>query len=159
MKSTAPDTLEKGLAGGTALVAVLALTAVIRGHSEWSLIDPVIWLHLGFLVIALVLTPILLLRQRGDRLHRVTGWTWAVAMVATAAISLKIRVITPGHLSIIHVLSVVVLVTVPTLVFRARRHQVAAHRRGVRVVVAAGLIVAGLATFPSQRLLGHWLFG
>ncbi len=157
--STAADRFEKALAMGTALVAMLMIAAVLRGRSEWGAIPTGIWFHLGFLLIALVLTPILLLRRRGDRWHRVMGWVWATAMVITAAISLQIRVINPGHFSLIHLLSVLVLVAVPLLVFRARKHQVAAHRRGVRAIVAGGLIIAGLATFPPARLLGHWLFG
>ena len=157
--STAADLLEKILAAGTALVGVLAVVAIFRGRSEWDHIPVQVWFHLGFLLIALALTPVMLLRRRGDRLHRVLGWVWALAMVITAAISLQVRVINPGHFSPIHLLSVLVLITVPLLVWRARQHQVAAHRRGVRLVVAGGLVVAGLATFPPARLLGHWLFG
>jgi uncharacterized membrane protein len=87
------------------------------------------------------------------------GWIWASAMMATALASLWVRMIVPGHFSLIHLLSVLVIVTVPLLVRRARSHNVAAHRKTVRGLVTGALVVAGVFTFPFDRLLGHWLFG
>ena len=45
------------------------------------------------------------------------------------------------------------------IVWRARTHRVAAHRRSIRGIVIGALLVAGFFTFPFDRLLGSWLFG
>ena len=59
----------------------------------------------------------------------------------------------------IHIISAVTLVLVPRLVWTARHHRVAQHRRAVRGLVTGALLIAGFFTFPFDRLLGHWLFG
>lgn len=156
---TAANAFEKALAYATILLAAMVLAALVRGREHLGEIPGIIWLHIASLLVALMLTPVMLLRRRGDGLHRKLGWIWAVAMVITAADSLQVRVINPGHFSVIHILSIVVLITVPLLVFRARRHQVVAHRRGVRIIVTAGILGAGFYAFPVSRLLGHLLFG
>ncbi len=47
----------------------------------------------------------------------------------------------------------------PLIVLAARRHQHAKHRAAVRGMVTGALIIAGIFTFPFERLMGHWLFG
>jgi len=156
---TAANFFEKALAWAAILLAVMVAAALVLGRAEWAAIPPAIWLHIASLSVALVLTPVLLLSRRGNRRHRVLGWIWSIAMLITALDSLAVRVINPGHFSVIHILSVVVIITVPLLVWRARSHNIAAHRRGVRIIVTAGIIGAGFYAFPASRLLGHWLFG
>jgi uncharacterized membrane protein len=101
----------------------------------------------------------MLLRRRGDWLHRRLGWVWAAAMALTALMSFGIRDINDGRFSPIHILSAFTLMMVPLLVIAARRHQHAQHRGIVRGMVAGALLVAGFFTFPLNRLIGHWLFG
>lgn len=156
---TAANAFEKALAYFTILLAAMVVAALVRGREHLDAIPPAIWLHIVSLSVALVLTPIMLLRRRGDGLHRKLGWIWAIAMVITALDSLQVRVINSGNFSAIHILSIVVLITVPLLVWRARKHQVAAHRRGVRIIVTAGVLGAGFYAFPVTRLLGRLLFG
>ena len=155
----APDTFERVLALGSMLMLAAVLAALARGHSQWHLVPPVIWAHLLTIITALGLTPMMLLRPRGDRLHRVLGWIWASSMALTAAISLAVKVITPGHFSLIHLLSVYTLVQVPIIVFSARNHNIKRHRGGVRGMVTGALLIAGFFTFPFGRLMGAWLFG
>jgi uncharacterized membrane protein len=150
---------ERLLAYATIALTAVALVAIIKGRVEWDQVPATLWLHLGTLFVALLLTPVLLLRRRGDGLHRKLGWIWASAMMATALASLWVRMIAHGHFSLIHLLSVLVLVTVPLLVWRARSHNVPAHRSSVRGIVTGAIVVAGFFTFPFDRLLGHWLFG
>jgi uncharacterized membrane protein len=45
------------------------------------------------------------------------------------------------------------------MIWAARTHRYAAHRRAVRGMVTGALLIAGFFTFPFGRLLGHWLFG
>ena len=120
---------------------------------------PLIWLHLLTVLFATGMTPVLLLSRRGNGRHRVLGRIWSAAMIGTAAASLGIRVIHPGHWSWIHLISLWVLAFVPRLWWTAAHHRVAAHRRSVRGLVTGALLIAGFFTFPFGRLLGHWLMG
>jgi uncharacterized membrane protein len=111
------------------------------------------------IAIALGLTPIMLTRRRGDRLHRQLGWVWVASMFLTALVSLDIRLINRGGFSLIHILSVWTLIQVTVIVWSARHHNVARHRSAVRGMVLGALLIAGFFTFPFDRLLGQWLFG
>jgi len=146
------------LAYATIGMLAFAAAAVARGHAQWGRIPWPVWAHLATLAVALGLTPVMLLRPKATRSHRVLGWTWAAAMLATAGFSFMIRAANDGHLSVIHALSFWVAVQVPWLVSLARRHKVSGHRRAVRGLVLGGLLIAGFFTFPFGRLLGHWLF-
>jgi uncharacterized membrane protein len=158
-KSLAADRFEKVLAIAALLLLAALLAALIRGHAEWGRLALPVWLHLATIAAALVLTPILLLRRRGDRTHRRLGWAWAALMVATALISFDIRQNSPGQLSWIHLLSVLTLLLVPTIILSARRRNIPRHRRFAVGTVLGALLIAGFFTFPFERLLGRWLFG
>ncbi|MET0239445.1 MAG: hypothetical protein ABW184_06055 [Sphingobium sp.] len=156
--SIAPNLIERVLAILSGLLGVVVVIAVARGHAEWGYVPPVVWVHLLAVLVAVALTPVLLLRPRGDRMHRIMGWVWATAMFLTAAVSFGVRLIRPGHFSLIHILSAFTVAMVPLLVLSARRHKVAEHRRRVRLMITGALLIAGFFTFPFDRLLGHWLF-
>ena len=155
----APDLFERMLALAAVALLLTALTALVRGRPHWGDANLPIWLHLGTILVALALTPVMLLRPRGDRLHRRLGWVWSAAMLLTAALSFLVRNSNHGRLSFIHLLSAYVLLMVPNLVLSARAHNVARHRRAVRGLVTGALLVAGFFTFPFGRMLGAWLFG
>jgi uncharacterized membrane protein len=158
-KPISADGYERVLAYASLVLLAAALTAIVRGRAEWTAIPPLIWLHLATILTATGLTPIILLRRRGDRRHRLLGRVWVSAMLATAAISLGIRVIHPGHWSWIHILSVFVIVQAPLIWWTARTKRLTTHRRMVRGMVTGALLIAGFFTFPFGRLLGHWLLG
>ncbi len=64
-----------------------------------------------------------------------------------------------GRLGPIHLLSAVVLVSVPRAVLLARAGKIRAHRRAM-LSAAGGLVVAGLfAVFAPGRFLHGLLFG
>ena len=159
VRSIAPDLFEKVLALVALALFVIVLVALAKGQADWARVPPLIWAHLATIMLALALTPYMLLRPRGTKLHRLLGKIWVSAMVATAAISLFVRYSNPGHFSIIHILSVFVLVMAPRVWLTARAHNVAGHRGTVRGLVTGALIVAGYFTLARDRLLGHWLFG
>lgn len=157
--SLAPDGYEK-LLGLLAIVLLgCVAVAVFKGWPNLLRLEWTVIFHLGTMSLALALTPIMLWRRRGDGLHRQLGWLWSVAMLTTAIVSFSIRDANNGGFSLIHILSVVVLVMVPMLVWQARTHRVARHRRTVRGLVTGALLIAGFFTFPFNRLLGQWLFG
>ena len=154
-----PDNYDRFLsAAAIALLAAVA-AAIWRGRAEWGEAPDMVWSHIATIVLALVLTPVMLLRRRGDRLHRRLGWVWATAMAATAAMTFGIRGLNQGSLSLIHILSAWTLLQVPLIVWAARTHNVARHRGAVRGMVTGVLVIAGIFTFPFDRLMGHWLFG
>jgi uncharacterized membrane protein len=86
---------------------VLVSIALLRGRNAWADLGPLIWLHLALVMLPLAITPVQLLRQRGDGAHRILGWTWALSLFATALISFGIRDINDGGFSFIHIFSVV----------------------------------------------------
>ncbi|GAA3693056.1 hypothetical protein GCM10022268_00030 [Sphingomonas cynarae] len=153
----AADGYERILSAGAVVLLVAVTAALVCGAAEWDWVPLLIWLHLATIVVALALTPVILLGKRGDARHRGLGRLWAGAMIATALLSLGIR--TAGGFGIIHLLSLFTLVQVPLIWWSARRRQVIRHRRAVRGMVTGALLIAGFFTFPFDRLLGHWLFG
>lgn len=157
--SLAPNLSERFLGGCAAILLAVVVAAVAKGHAHWAQASPLIWAHLATIAVALALTPVMLLRRRGDRLHRRLGWIWILSLTATAALSFGIRTINPGGLSLIHVLSAFTLVQVPMIAWAARTHRVAAHRKAVHAMVLGALLIAGFFTFPFHRMLGRWLFG
>ena len=157
--SIAPNGYDKLLSGAASLLLVAVLVALAKGHAAWPQVPAIIWAHLVTVLISLVLTPWMLLQPRGTPTHRLLGKIWVLAMVATAALSLLVKTINPGHFSIIHILSIVVLIMAPRVWLTARAHQVARHRATVRGLVTGALLIAGFFTLPPFRLLGGWLFG
>ena len=158
--SLKPEAFDRLLAGSAVILLGFVLAALAKGAAQWGQVAAVIWAHILTILTALALTPVMLLRRRGDRLHRQLGYVWVVAMGVTAAMTFGIRTISPsGGLSWIHILSAWTLIQVPLIVWSARTHNVARHRQSVRGMVLGALIIAGIFTFPFNRLMGHWLFG
>lgn len=155
----APEAFDRVLAAAAVVLLVAVLAALTRGFAQWNLVPAMVWAHVLTILVALVLTPVMLLRRRGDRPHRVLGWVWAGALFLTAALSFGVREINAGGFSFIHLLSLLTIVQVPLIVLHARRHDWKRHRTAVRGMVAGALLVAGFFTFPFGRLMGTWLFG
>ncbi len=157
-KSRAPDGFERFLTVGAGVLLGCVLVALAKGQPYWGRIPLNLWGHLGTMIIALALTPVMLLRRRGDRPHRLLGRVWIAAMMLTALISLTIRDAADGSFSFIHILSVWTLIQVPLIWWTARNHQVEGHRNAVRGMVFGALLIAGFFTFPFNRMLGQFLF-
>ena len=144
---------------GYASIAMLALVvaALFRGRAHWGEPPASIWFHLGLVLAALILTPVMLVRRKGSESHRLLGYAWVALLLAIAIegffIPLQGRSWSP-----IWLISIFVLVQAPRLVIQARRHDMIAHRRTVRGMVIGAFLVAGLFTLPFGRMLGNWLF-
>ena len=120
---------------------------------------PVIALHLGAALIALVLGAVQLARVKGTPAHRLLGRIWVVAMVVTAVSSFWIQSLTEGHgPSYIHILSVWTLVALTVALVAIRRRKVRLHR-GFMVGSYLGLVGAGIAAVAMPgRVLYVFLF-
>jgi len=155
----APDRYDRFLAAAALILLCVVAIALWRGRDEWGEVPTFVWSHIATIVLALGLTPVMLLRRRGDRLHRRLGWIWVSAMGLTALLTFWIRGLNGASLSFIHILSAWTLIQVPLIIWAARSHNIARHRAAVRGMVTGALIIAGVFTFPFGRLLGDWLLG
>ncbi len=153
------DGFERALSLAATALLLAVVIALAKGWSEWGLIPKMVWAHIATIMVALMLTPVMLLRPRGTTLHRQLGRVWASAMLLTALFTFDIRLINEGQFSIIHILSAWTVIQVPVIIWSARSHNVKRHRRSVRGMVLGALLIAGFFTFPFGRLMGSWLFG
>jgi uncharacterized membrane protein len=152
------DVYEKILAAAAMVLFVLVSIAVLKGRGAWADLSPFVWTHLGSVMLPLAITPVQLLRRRGDGAHRALGWIWALSLFSTALISFGIRDINDGGFSFVHIFSIVTIVTVPMLVLAARHQRIARHRGAVRGLVTGALLTAGYFTLIPSRMLGGWLW-
>ena len=155
----APKAIDYALACAATLLLALVLIALMRGAAHRTIVPASVWFHLITVGGALALSPVMLLRRRGDRIHRVLGWLWVVLLMAAAIVSFDIRNIIRGHLSPIHAVSAFVIIETPMIVWFARRHDVRGHGIAVRSTIAGALLIAGFFTLLPGRMLGGWLFG
>ncbi len=157
-RSLAVDRYEKFLALAAVVLLLAVMAALLRGQPYWGRVPLLVWVHLATIIPALALTPVMLLRPRGDTLHRLLGKIWVAAMLLTALVSFGVRLSQNGGFSIIHLISAYVVIVAPRIWWSARHHQIARHRGQVRGMVTGALLVAGFFTFPFGRMLGSWLF-
>jgi uncharacterized membrane protein len=115
---------------------------------------PAVHIHLAATILALALGAYMLIRRKGTVSHRMLGWIWVALMLTAATSSFWITGIT-GSYSPIHILSVVVLISVPAAIFAIRNGRVNTHRRVMQIVFFSGLVLPGLLTLLPGRLLGR----
>ena len=148
---------DRALGVSAIVMLAIVLAALARGRSHRAEPPAAIWGHLGLLIPALALTPVMMIRPKGSDSHRVLGYIWVALMTAIAIESFFI----PLHgrsFSPIWLISAFVLIQVPRLIVQARRHEMVKHRRTVRGMVIGAFLVAGFFTLPFGRMLGLWLF-
>ena len=121
---------------------------------------PHIQLHAIAALLALLLGPIALYRTRRDRLHKVLGHVWMLAMLTAALSSFAISSFgVIGPVSPIHLLSVLALWSLWRGLVTIRAGQVAAHRATLRNLYWRGVIVAALFNFlPTGRVVNRMVF-
>jgi uncharacterized membrane protein len=97
---------------------------------------------------------------KGTAMHRVLGWAWVALMAVVAASSFWIHEIRQWQgFSVIHLLSIYVLVALPMAVAAARHHRISAHKKTMTGIFIGGLVVAGLFTFLPGRIMNAVLLG
>src|SRR5205085_6714537 len=108
----------------------------------------VIQIHALAAITAFAVGLVQLTAPKGTIPHRLIGWSWVMLMLTIAVSSLFIHKIRLwGPWSPIHLLSILVLVTLPLAVMHARRHDVAQHRMAMLMLFTGALVIAG--GFPS----------
>ncbi|MGX5849091.1 DUF2306 domain-containing protein [Mesorhizobium sp. PL10] len=120
---------------------------------------PIPW-HAFAALAALVIGGAQLALPKGTTRHRAMGYAWAALMLVIAISSFwiqQIRLI--GPFSPIHLLSIIVLITVPLAVWHAHIHRVAKHRRVMISLYVFALIGAGVFTLLPGRIMHAVVFG
>jgi uncharacterized membrane protein len=85
----------------------------------------IIQIHTFAAMAAFVIGLVQLTAPKGTIPHRLIGWSWVLLMLTVAISSFFIHIIRLwGAWSPIHLLSILVLVSLPLAVFHARRHEV-----------------------------------
>src|SRR5436190_19453530 len=121
--------------------------------------SPVIQIHALAAIIAFAVGLVQLTAPKGTIPHRLIGWSWVMLMLTVAVSSLFIHKIRLwGPWSPIHLLSILVLVTLPLAVMHARRHDVAQHRMAMLMVFPGALVLAGGFTFLPGRIMHAVVF-
>ena len=120
---------------------------------------PISW-HAFAAFAALAIGGAQLALPKGTMRHRALGYAWVALMLVIAISSFwiqQIRLI--GPFSPIHLLSILVLVTVPLAVWHARNHRVAKHRKVMISLYFFALIGAGVFTLLPGRIMHAVVFG
>ena len=118
-----------------------------------------IQVHVAAAMLAVMLTPVALWRQRRDRLHRLVGYFWVVSMAVTALSSFAITEFgVVGPFSPIHVLSVATLAGLIAGVRAAIRGDARGHRAAMTQLSLA-LVVAGMFTLAPGRIAHQMVMG
>ena len=121
---------------------------------------PTVQLHAFAAMAAFALGVVQLSRRKGDGPHRLTGYLWVALMLVIAASSFWIHGIDQWRgFSLIHALSIWVLVFTPIAVLMARRGNISAHKRSMIGLFAGALVIAGFFTFVPGRIMHAVLFG
>ncbi|TGQ17692.1 MULTISPECIES: DUF2306 domain-containing protein [unclassified Mesorhizobium] len=120
---------------------------------------PIPW-HAFAAFAALAIGGAQLALPKGNVRHRVLGYAWVALMLVIAISSFWIQQIRlVGPFSPIHLLSILVLVTVPLAVWHARNHRVAKHRKVMISLYFFALIGAGVFTLLPGRIMHAVVLG
>ncbi|MDE0192488.1 MAG: DUF2306 domain-containing protein [Gammaproteobacteria bacterium] len=120
------------------------------------------YIHLVTVVPCFFIGAWLLLRRKGTTVHKRWGRVYVVLILATAVVTLPMpaevgpRVF--DRFGLIHLFSVLVLVSVPAAIYGIRRRNIRAHRNHMVGVYLGGIVIAGTFALMPGRLLHTWLF-
>ena len=121
---------------------------------------PVISLHALVALLAMAVGAIQLAARKGTPRHRWLGFLWVSAMVVVSLSSFWIHEFRWwGPFSIIHALSILVLVTLIYSVNAARRGNITAHRRSMVRLYLLALLLTGAFTLVPGRTMHAVLLG
>jgi len=119
-----------------------------------------IQIHAAAAVTAVLLGPLPLYRKKRDRLHKVTGYIWVIAMltVATSAFFIHSFAVI-GPFSPLHGFALLTFWSLWRAITTVRRGDIRTHQITLRSLYWFGLWAAGLANFLPGRMSNEALFG
>ena len=127
------------------------------------MLTPMMTLHLATVAPAAMLGTYLIFWAKGTATHRLLGKIYMILMLITALASLFIpAMVGPqfiDHFGWIHMLSLLVLASVPRAYYAARKHNVVSHKFSMAGVYFGGILVAGGFTLAPGRYLNQLFFG
>ena len=122
-----------------------------------------VYVHLATIIPAFMIRTYLLARRKGTPMHRMLGRIYMLLMLSTAVITLLMPALVGprflNHFGFIHLLSVLVVVTVPVAWLAIRNGQRITHQISMISLYVGGLLIAGSFTLMPGRLMHQWLFG
>jgi uncharacterized membrane protein len=122
--------------------------------------SPTIQVHAFAAMAAFVLGVVQLSAPKGTLPHRTIGWIWVSLMLVVSISAFFIHTIRLwGPWSPIHLLAIFTLIMLPLAVLRARRHEVARHRRAMISIFTGALVIAGVFTLLPGRIMHAVVFG
>jgi uncharacterized membrane protein len=117
-------------------------------------------IHAFAAMAAFVVGPVQFAGPKGTLPHRLVGWSWAALMLTVALSSTFIHLLRIwGPWSPIHLLSLLVLVTLPLALWTAHRHEVRHHRRAMATLFIGALVITGGFTLLPGRIMHAVVFG
>jgi uncharacterized membrane protein len=121
-------------------------------------LSPVVAIHLGAALAALLLGPFALLATKGSRLHRAAGYGWVTLMFAAALSSVFIRRFNGLQLygfTPIHILTAATLVGLAVGIAAIVQRRVRRHRTAMWSLYLGGCVTAGAFALLPGRFLGN----
>ena len=162
--STVGERLEPLIAGGLLWRGVAAEIARLPPAKQpvMTTATPFVYAHLATVLPAFVIGTYMMVARKGSKKHRLLGKIYMLLMLATAIFALFINAeVGPkflGHFGFIHLFSVLVLYSVPSAYFAAKRHDRRTHTSNMIGLYFGGLLIAGGFTLMPGRLIHTWLF-
>ena len=124
--------------------------------------ETLILVHLSTIGPAFLIGTYLMLNKKGTRQHKRLGRVYMGLMLLTALVTLLISAqLGPtlfDHFGYIHLLSLLVLYSVPKAYFAIKVGDVKTHKWNMIGLYIGGLLVAGTFALMPGRLLGDLLF-
>lgn len=121
---------------------------------------PTIQLHAVAAMAAFCLGLVIIVRRKGTASHRLLGALWAGTMAVVALSSFWIHTIKQfGGYSLIHLLSVLTLVSLPYALWNVFHGRGRAHGRTMLALFFGALVIAGAFTLLPGRIMNQVVFG
>lgn len=128
-----------------------------------SAYDTLTFIHLSTIAPAFFIGTYIMFTKKGTSQHRLLDRIYMVLMLFTALVTLFMSAqagpVLFNHFGVIHLLSALVLYTVPSAYFAIKAGDVKAHQSAMVGLYTGGMLVAGGFTLAPGRLIGNLVFG
>tara|TARA_B110000902_G_scaffold13738_1_gene16435 strand:- start:240 stop:638 length:399 start_codon:yes stop_codon:yes gene_type:complete len=120
------------------------------------------FVHLSTIGPAFIIATYMMLIKKGTAQHKFLGRIYMVLMLFTAMVTLFMSALVGptlfDHFGFIHLLSVLVLYSVPSAYFAIKAGDVKKHKLNMIGLYIGGMVVAGGFTLVPGRFLGDLIF-